>query len=93
MLSAKYNNSMSAKHYARLLGSRGGKARAKKLSQEKRKTIAASGGQARAESYHLAKRIEENFYYVSTIEELQPPPRPQSTKIHRYKLPGIYEKS
>lgn len=91
ILSAKYNVRMNSTQIAKLLGSLGGKARAKKMSAEERKRIAAAGGHARAESIKLAKRIRANFHYVAVVEAL----RPKRKKIVRYKmasqrLPGIY---
>lgn len=61
---------MSIRQLAKQLGRRGGLKRAKKLSAERRKEIAASGGKARAEAHIIAKRIEENFRYLETMRQL-----------------------
>ncbi|MBF0106998.1 MAG: hypothetical protein HQM16_16920 [Deltaproteobacteria bacterium] len=61
---------MSLREYAKILGRKGGLARGKRLSAAQRKNIASSGGKARSESYKLARRIENNFRYVDSINEL-----------------------
>lgn len=76
---------------AKILGHLGGKARAKRLSPQERKQIASLGGKSRAQSILAAKRIRENFNYLSAIREL-------NTRAHKVKrlktshgrLPGIY---
>ena len=76
---------------AKAMGSRGGRARATRLSPEERRRIAALGGSARHRSLQVAQRIADNFRYVADILELQGGP----VKILRMKafsgrLPGIY---
>ncbi|MBI4125223.1 MAG: hypothetical protein HY609_03085 [Deltaproteobacteria bacterium] len=61
---------MSFRKYAKILGQRGGKKRARNLSSQRRKAIASSGGRARAESLQAARRIEENFRYLEAIRQL-----------------------
>jgi hypothetical protein len=82
---------MDASEIARLLGHRGGKARAARLSATDRQRIAALGGRARAESLRAERRIRDNFRYLSALRELQGP-RPavrHSTQVEG-RLPGIY---
>jgi len=62
---------MSFKKYAKLLGRRGGRKRAVNLSPERRSAIASLGGRARAESFRLAKRIDENFLYLNAVLEIK----------------------
>jgi len=75
---------------ARRLGRRGGRARAKRLSAEQRRQIAALGGQARGRSLLVARRIAENLRYAVAVLEL----RGGSPKLVRMKtfsgrLPGL----
>ncbi|MBL7684580.1 MAG: hypothetical protein JNK65_00905, partial [Deltaproteobacteria bacterium] len=72
------------------LGSRGGHARAKKLSSEQRKKIASLGGMVRAINSRAIDRIESNMAYVSMIRELRPPPEPKSISRTTSKLPGAH---
>ena len=81
---------MSIRNYAKLLGSRGGLARARRLSPHVRKKIAAAGGHARLESISAAKKIEENFRYLDAMHEMTPPPKVCTSKGGKKKLPGIY---
>lgn len=92
MLSGKYNKDVSdLSEIAKLLGSKGGKARAKKLTSEQRSSIASKGAQARKESLLLKKRIIANFEYLQAIQELQPQKKIiKRLKTCRHKLPGIY---
>ena len=76
---------------ARTMGRRGGKARARRLSAERRRQIAAMGAQARQRSLQAARRIADNLAYAAAVLELQGGPR----KVRRMKtfsgrLPGIY---
>lgn len=92
MFSAKYNYPMRTQDIAKVLGQRGGRARAKRLSAEDKMKIAALGGQARAESFLLKRRIARNFDYVAALRELAG----RSHKVKRVKntrerLPGIYD--
>jgi hypothetical protein len=81
---------MSISKYAKELGRRGGKARAKKLSKGRRAHIASMGALARVESINIAKRIVENFLYWEAVCVLAPLPKIQSIKTTQKKLPGIY---
>jgi len=76
---------------AQHLGRRGGLKRAARLSTDGKRRIAALGGNARAESFAIARRVEANLRYAATIAELQPgsvvvvrESRPKG------RLPGIY---
>lgn len=76
---------------ARRLGKRGGVARARRLSAERRREIACLGGQARRHSLLVAKRIAANFYYLAAVRALQGgPPKVTRVKTFRGRLPGIY---
>lgn len=55
---------------ARELGRRGGLARARRLSPQRRKIIAISGAKARLLSLRATKRIEENFRYLEAVQVL-----------------------
>ena len=83
----------STKNIAQLLGRRGGRARAKRLSLEAKKEIASLGGKARAESLQATQRIQRNFNYLKVVQTLRR--RGKQIKINRLKnfkgpLPGIY---
>ena len=56
---------------AQVLGRRGGLARAKRLSSEERKRIAASGGRARALSLQAERRILQSLTYAEAVKDLQ----------------------
>jgi hypothetical protein len=76
---------------ARRLGRRGGRARAKRLSPERRRQIASMGGKARRRSLLAARRIADNLRYAAAVLEL----RGGRTKLVRMKdfagrLPGLY---
>jgi hypothetical protein len=82
---------MQTRDMARVMGRRGGRARARRLSSEERRRIAALGGSARHRSLQVAQRIADNFRYVADSLELQG----GSLKVLRMKaftgrLPGIY---
>jgi hypothetical protein len=81
---------MTTSEHARALGSRGGLARARRLSSEATHRIAAMGGRARRESLRAARQIDEKFAYVATIEALGPS-APSGTRLERFSgpLPGI----
>jgi hypothetical protein len=57
---------------ARHLGRLGGRKRAARLSADRKRRIAALGGQARAESFAIARRVEETLRYAATMAALQP---------------------
>lgn len=68
---------MELKTIARALGRRGGLARARKLSPERRQEIASQGGRSKALTRNAARRIRENFEYLERVNALQKaaPPR------------------
>ena len=91
MLTAKYNEGMDASRMAKLLGSRGGHARARRLSEAERRRIAALGGKARMRSLEAAQHVIDNLKYAAMVTELQggaPPVR--RMKTCKGPLPGIY---
>src|SRR5688572_15249737 len=90
MLSAKHNSFMDTSAAARALGRLGGRARAARLSVDRRKAIAALGGQARSLSFHAARRIAENFRYLDAVDALRPRPSPV-TRMRSFSgtLPGV----
>jgi len=76
---------------ARMLGRRGGRARARRLSPERRRQIASLGGQARHRSLQAARRIAENLGYAAAVLELRGgPPRVLRMKTFSGRLPGLY---
>lgn len=90
VLSGKYNEAVNTRDMARLLGRRGGRARARNLTAEQRRQIAALGGAARRRSLDLARRHADNFTYAAVVLELQPPPRVQRMRTFNGPLPGLY---
>jgi hypothetical protein len=80
---------MTTRQMAQQLGRRGGRKRAVRLSVEEKKRIASLGGKARAESFAIARRVEQNLRYAAAIRELQPRPVIRRT-THPGRLPGIY---
>ncbi len=82
---------MKASEMARILGRRGGRARAARLSVSDRRRIASLGGRARRRSLQAARRIDDNFRYAAVLGDL----RGQPTSVRRLTvfagpLPGIY---
>jgi hypothetical protein len=76
---------------ARRLGRRGGIARARRLSAERRREIASLGGEARRRSILAAKRIADNFSYLAAVVALQGGPLEVARmKTFDGRLPGIY---
>lgn len=76
---------------ARALGSRGGRARGKRLSAAEKRRIASLGGKARTRSLQAARRISDNFRYAAVLDDL----RGQRMTVRRLStfagpLPGIY---
>jgi hypothetical protein len=63
---------MNASHIAKILGRKGGRARARRLSAPERARIASQGGIARAESLRAARRILDNLRYVEAVLQLRP---------------------
>jgi hypothetical protein len=73
------------------MGRRGGRARAQRLSAERRRQIASLGGQARHRSLLVARRIEENLRYAAAVLELRGnPPQLLRMKAVDGRLPGLY---
>lgn len=62
---------MRMKSIARALGRRGGLARARKLSAERRRQIASQGGLSKALSHHASRRILENFESLKRVDALR----------------------
>ena len=82
---------MNTARMARILGSRGGKARSNRLSAGEKTRIASLGAKARRRSLLAARRIADNFRYAAAIGDL----RGRPTAVTRLKafagrLPGIY---
>ena len=71
VLSVKYTGIMSLDQAARRLGKRGGLARARRLSAERRREIASQGGAAKRESLAVARRLADNFVYAAMMESLR----------------------
>jgi hypothetical protein len=82
---------MKARDMARILGRRGGRARARRLTAAERRRIASLGGRARARSLELAQRIIVNFRYADAVVELRGG-APEVKPMRRFggPLPGIY---
>lgn len=82
---------MNVHDMARALGRSGGRARARRLSADRKKAIASLGGAARARSLEAARRIEANLRYAATVELLRGPGHPV-VRMKRFggRLPGIY---
>jgi hypothetical protein len=82
---------MNSRQIAKVLGRRGGRMRAMRLSARDRRRIASLGGKARSTSLQTARRIAANFRYAALLPDLQG----QSTDVARLgafegPLPGIY---
>jgi hypothetical protein len=90
VLSGKYNEAVNTRDMARALGRRGGRARARNLTADARRRIAALGGAARRRSIELAQRHHDNFTYAAIVLELQPPPRVARMRTFDGPLPGLY---
>lgn len=82
---------MTPSELAAALGRRGGRARAARLSPERRREIAAAGAAARAASLEAARRIVVNFRYLELVLAFAPPlPRVKRVSTCRGPLPGLY---
>ena len=82
---------MTARDIARQLGRRGGRARAKRLSPERKQEIASLGGVSRADSLRAARRIADNFRYAAATRVLRgTPPTIRRVKAVNGVLPGLY---
>jgi hypothetical protein len=82
---------MDVSEIAKTLGRRGGRARSARLSAADKRRIAAMGGHARRQSLQAARRIADNFRYVSAVDAL----RARTATVKRVRtmsepLPGIY---
>lgn len=75
---------------AQALGRRGGRARARTLTADQRRHVAALGGAARRRSLLLAQRHADNFAYAAIVLALQPPPRIERMRTFDGPLPGVY---
>jgi hypothetical protein len=62
---------MTPQDAAKALGRRGGRARARRLSSDRRRAIAARGGAARRESFATARRIADNFGNAAIVVSLR----------------------
>jgi hypothetical protein len=82
---------MNLREIATALGRRGGRSRARRLSREDRKRIAAMGGRARLNSLRAARRIADNLRYAAALVDLRGQ-SPDVTRLRDFKdrLPGIY---
>lgn len=86
-------NGMDVTQVARLLGRRGGEARAARLSLEERRRIAALGGHARRQSLELARRVAENLRYAQAVTAMRGGAEVIRVKRCAGPLPGIYSTS
>jgi general stress protein YciG len=76
-------DTMRARKMARRPGRRGGIARARSLSAERRREIASRGGKGRRDSLLAAKRITANFRYLEALLALQGGP-PEITRMKTF---------
>ena len=81
---------VNAHDMARALGRRGGRARARNLTADERRRIAALGGAARRRSLEAARRLAANCVYAAMVRELRPPPAVERMKSFNGRLPGVY---
>ena len=81
---------MDTRKMAQALGRRGGRARARNLTPDERRHIAALGGVARRRSLELAQRHADNFKYAAIVLELKPPPPVLRMRTFDGPLPGLY---
>ena len=81
---------VNASDMARALGSKGGKARAKRLDSAEKRRIAALGGRARALSFHATRRINENLRYADAMTALRPPTKAARLRNFAGPLPGLH---
>jgi hypothetical protein len=82
---------MGLREMARMMGRRGGRARARRLSAERRRHIASLGGYARHRSLLAVRRIADNLRYAAAVLELQGgPPEVLRAKTFGGRLPGLY---
>lgn len=77
---------------ARAMGRRGGRARARRLSAERRREIASLGGRARQRSLLATRRLVENLLFAAAALALRPEgPKVLRTKTFTGQLPGLYD--
>jgi hypothetical protein len=81
---------MNTRQMARALGRRGGRARARNLTADRRRRIAALGGAARKRSLDAARRLAANHIYAAVVRELRPPVPIKRLKSFNGRLPGHY---
>ena len=74
---------------ARLLGSRGGRARAVRLTGDERRRIAAQGGVARRESAAAAKRIADTLRYAEAVKAMRRQRPVMRLSRFRGRLPSV----
>ena len=84
---------MHLRAMARAMGRRGGRARAKRLSAERRRRIAALGGKARHRSLLAHRRLTANLLYAAAALELGGGAR-RVVRMETFagRLPGLYER-
>lgn len=81
-----YPSGMTTSELAAELGRRGGRARAARLSPERRRQIAATGASARRQSLEAARRITANFHFLELVRAFAPEP-PKVTRISHARAP------
>jgi hypothetical protein len=81
---------MHLQQMAKILGSRGGRARARRLSANERRRIASLGGHARRQSIEAERRLISTLQYAAAVRELRGgPPRVVSMRAFKGPLPRI----
>jgi hypothetical protein len=84
-------DAVGVREMARVMGRRGGQARARRLSAERRRQIASLGGHARQRSLLAARRITDSLRYAAAVLELGGgPPEVLRMKSFTGRLPGLY---
>jgi hypothetical protein len=82
---------MNTAAMAKVLGRRGGQARARRLDASERRRIASTGAAARARSLEAARRIEHNLRYAAAVSALRgDAPRVARLGEFNGRLPGLY---
>jgi hypothetical protein len=81
---------MKASAIAKLLGRRGGRARAVRISSAEKRRIASLGGKARLESLEAERRILRNLRYAALVGELRGRRPPKRVRRVTGRLPGLY---
>ena len=82
---------MNARDIAKVLGRRGGRARASRLPAAERKRIASIGARARANSLQAAQRIADSLRYADAVTELRGgAPAVARMRTFQGPIPGIY---